>query len=1071
MRAFVRLLVLGAVVSLAALPAAAQFGKNKITYKEFNWRIYRAPHFDVHHYLTDERQLAEIVSEAESAYLDISKRLDHEVRDRIPLLLYNTRADFLQTNVIMQVPEFAGAFAEPFQNRMVLPIDDPSDKRYKLIRHELVHIFEYDILYAGSLKRALRSNPPTWLMEGLASYLADDEDSFDQMVIRDAVVHNLVPSVRQLDVLSFLTYRYGHAIFAYIAKTWGPEGVRTFLFEYRKVLLNRAVDKVFEDAFGLKTEQFDRRFARFLRQRYLPILTGKRSPDEYGKEIGLPEPGRYTFSPELSPSGELIAALATPKLELDVVILSAKDGKVIRNLTRGFTNSYEDVVAEAFDRKRDLAWSPEGDRIAFFVEKENYRPLLIYNPTNGDQVAKYVFKEIAGCASPSFSPDGASIAFSGNLAGVWDVFRYDLRTNSLENVTQDEYYDSNPSWSPDGKKILYNRRIGQFEKVFTVEVGAPERKVQLTTGAASDVQPSYSRDAKTVYFSSDRGEYGVYNLHRLDLATGGIDRLTDLVGGAFSPAEMSPAEDGTPQLAYATFFGGTFRLFRMKTAGQEVDNAIRAGQSEPQTSPLAPSRQQSGEPELLAPQPDEDGSAEKSPPGTGSAPAAPEQQEQGDQPGQQERKEEPPPAGEAGTAPPVPPPGQEIHAVSDADDLRPFRPPLELRLDPEKNEKYRAKWDVDAPDITVGVTDDGTILSNVSVNFSDLLGDQRVFVRMYSISDFTNTNVTYLNLAGRLDWGAEVFDYRDYYLSGPDTLIGGNDRFERRQHYTSIAGFASYPFTRHTRVEGSLGYAKRSANIPFLNEDGFVEFAGFSESYPHASLDLVNDTARYQEFGPFQGRRLRIGVGGYRFTSGDFSGESVSNVHLDFQGYQRVTRRSQLAVRLRGLVQSGQQANVYGIGGINQIRGYRFREFVGDSYAIANFEYRLPLFDSWRFAFGMDLAPARAFIFADVGSAWFNDTEFCDVRSEEFNGKEGTIVDCSPAAIQRGKAWYDPRLNVLRKYEREDENGKLLSVQAAAGAGLQVWVLGLPFTWSFAKIYDGDNFGPWHSDFYIVFDW
>ena len=35
--------------------------------------------------------------------------------------------------------EGVGAFAEPFRNRMLLPIDDPPDRLYGLIAHELTH--------------------------------------------------------------------------------------------------------------------------------------------------------------------------------------------------------------------------------------------------------------------------------------------------------------------------------------------------------------------------------------------------------------------------------------------------------------------------------------------------------------------------------------------------------------------------------------------------------------------------------------------------------------------------------------------------------------------------------------------------------------------------------------------------------------------------------------------------------------------------------------------------------------------------------------------------------------------
>src|SRR5262249_3661841 len=157
-----------------------------------------------------------------------------------------------QTNIsLSEIDEAVGAFAEPFQGRIVLPIDGPPDKVYETLTHELTHIFEFSILYGDSLRRIIRSNPPLWLMEGLASYIGEDEDNIDRMVIRDAVVNNILPSVRQLNQLSFLTYRYGHAIFDFINEDWGPSGIRNFLWEYRKVLLTDNVPHALKEAFGI----------------------------------------------------------------------------------------------------------------------------------------------------------------------------------------------------------------------------------------------------------------------------------------------------------------------------------------------------------------------------------------------------------------------------------------------------------------------------------------------------------------------------------------------------------------------------------------------------------------------------------------------------------------------------------------------------------------------------------------------------------------------------------------------------------------------------------------------------
>ncbi len=1041
-------------VLITSLPASAQyFGRNKITYGDFAWQVYAAPHFDIYYYWDDDRLLQQLVSEAESAYLDVSRQLDHEIRFRIPLILYRTHADFEQTNItLQQLPEGVGAFAEPFQNRMVVPIDEPPDRRFALLKHELTHIFEYDILYGGSLRRAIRGNAPLWLMEGLASYIADDEDTFDQMVIRDAVVNNLVPSVRQLDVLSYLTYRFGHAIFAFIEDEYGPEGVRTFLFESRKQLVGGNIEKAFSDAFGLDVDQFDRAYARWLRQHYLPVLTSKRAPEDYGKEIGLTKPGQFTLSPALSPSGDLIAALATPKFELDALILAAKDGERVRNLTKGFTTRYESIVVGAFEGKRDLDWTPDGDHVGFFVRRENDRPLVIFDVTNGRMKKMIRNKLLTNENSPSFSPDGRRVAFSANRDGVWDIYIYDLESGDLVNATADEYYDLNPSWSADGKSLLYNRRIGQFAKVFAVEVGAPERKTQLTAGAASDIQPVYSRDGKTVYFSSDRGEYGVFNIHRLDLATGAIERLTDLVGGAFAPVELMPGPDQIPQLAFTAFAGGTFRLYRMVVSGPEVERAIEVGRQEPQTSPRATSRREEKEKE-----------SREAAPGPAGAPSLPP-------------STLPPPSN-----PPPPPPGRPSFgagstgpaggiglwpslfapAASEGDesdvDIVPFAPPLELTLDQDKKEKYRPKWDIDVPDLFIGVTDDGTFLTDFAINFSDLLGDQRIVVRAASVSSFTNIDVVYLNLGGRWDWSLRGFDYRDYYVasSGFQTT-----QLDRRQRYTAVEGSAYYPFNRYLRFETGLGYAQRRYDQPVFDPfTGNTSFIRYSDDFPYLSVGLVYDSVRYQYFGPYQGKQMRFRVTGTTFTAGDREGESVVQFLLDSRMFQRLTDRSLIAWRLIGLFQTGNAGALYAIGGINELRGFEYREFFGDNYVLSNLELRFPLIDSLRLPFGINLAPVRGFLFVDLGTTWFGDQDYLAFDDDgNFTG------------VERGKATYSNVLGTFRKYE-PTVDGLWVDYHGSIGAGFTIPVLGLPLTWAYARVYDGEGFDKSQGSFYIILNW
>src|SRR4029453_1175732 len=160
---------------------------------------------------------------AESSYLHLSKALDHELKFRVPLICYRTHGEFEQTNIAPPWgTEGALAFADPLEKRMVIALDQPPDFLYKVLDHEMTHIFQYSILFQDSAGRALRGSPPGWLIEGLASYMADDEDSIARMIIRDAVVNGLVPPITKVQGVSYLfSYRFGHAVFDFIEQEFG----------------------------------------------------------------------------------------------------------------------------------------------------------------------------------------------------------------------------------------------------------------------------------------------------------------------------------------------------------------------------------------------------------------------------------------------------------------------------------------------------------------------------------------------------------------------------------------------------------------------------------------------------------------------------------------------------------------------------------------------------------------------------------------------------------------------------------------------------------------------------------
>lgn len=960
-------LLLALTVALAGTGAAwaqGYFGKNKVHWREFDWHLYKAPHFDVYYYPDSEPFLEQIVSYAESAYLYLSRELDHEPRFRVPLIYYRTHAEFEQTNITLaEIPQGVGAFAEPLQHRLVLPIDLPPDELYKLMLHEMTHIFEFSILFQDSLGRAVRGGAPLWLMEGLASHMAEDEDNLDIMVIRDAVIHGLVPPITKVRGLTFLTYRFGQAAFDFIEEEWGGEGIRTFLSEYRRILLSRNIEKAIKEAFGIEADEFDRRFQKYLRRKYLPALLEKDEPADYGKEVGIKLPGVYTFSPTLSPSGDLVAVLTTRFHELDVVILNARDGEVIKNLTKGFTNEYEFITTKAFEGSSDLAWSPDGDMVAFFVRRKGRRSLMIKNALTGRQV-KLLDVAAANAASPAFSPDGKKIIFSGNMEGQVDIFEVDFDTGAVRNLTDDEYHDSNPSWSADGESILYNRRVDEYEKVFLLDYADPSRKTQITFGTTSELMPTFTRDGKRILYSSDAGEEGIFNLYSINLETGEVLQYTDVMGGFFQ-ARDRPSDGGRDKVVATTFVRGRFRLF-------EVDV----------TKPL----------KVISPE---------------------------------ER---------AGTLA----------------ELDPFEPPLRLTVDEEEKEPFFKKtYHVETvPQVQVGLANDGTVFGNAAIIFSDLLGDNRFWAIITSVASYQNIDLGYINLSSRLRYHFRAYDVRDFIIvptSGTTFVRVDANRF------TGGEAGVTFPISRYFRVEADLGVENRDIlSTDLLPLAGTTDPFGAqtlleSESFFQLGLDqvqsttptmggaLVGDTVRFREFGPWHGKRFRLGVVTAPFATGN-DDATYTNYSMDFRAYQKVTGRSLLAFRLSGLVTEGGGSTLFGIGGFNQIRGYRFREFIGDQAAWMNLELRFPLVDELRFPFG-SIRQIRGLFFLDLGTAWTKDGYF-------FDTKYGDIAIMQAAGIPglfRDFEWWDSEENTLR------------DLRGSYGLGFNFRLGILELNWTFAK--------------------
>jgi hypothetical protein len=143
---------LAATLILAAPSAlAAQyFGQNRVQYTKFNFEVIKTEHFDIYFYERERAAAMDAGRIAERAYGRLSRILNHEFKERKPIILYASHSDFQQTNALGgDIGEGTGGVTDFLKHRAIMPFTGSYRDFEHVLMHEMVHQFQYDTWARG----------------------------------------------------------------------------------------------------------------------------------------------------------------------------------------------------------------------------------------------------------------------------------------------------------------------------------------------------------------------------------------------------------------------------------------------------------------------------------------------------------------------------------------------------------------------------------------------------------------------------------------------------------------------------------------------------------------------------------------------------------------------------------------------------------------------------------------------------------------------------------------------------------------------------------------------------------
>jgi Tol biopolymer transport system component/DNA-binding winged helix-turn-helix (wHTH) protein len=188
-------------------------------------------------------------------------------------------------------------------------------------------------------------------------------------------------------------------------------------------------------------------------------------------------------------------------------------------------------------------------------------------PTSGDGQPRPILASTREETSPHYSPDGARVAFASNQSGNWEVWSANADGSNPRQVTSFGGAPAwNPRWSPDSRLIAFDYPAKGNADIYTIspEGTSPQ---QLTFEAAQDITPSWSRDGRSLYFSSNRS--GSFEIFKMDLHR--RDRVLQITrGGGMHPCESADGD----RLFYIKRVAAGFELWSTGVNGGDEMRAL-----------------------------------------------------------------------------------------------------------------------------------------------------------------------------------------------------------------------------------------------------------------------------------------------------------------------------------------------------------------------------------------------------------------------------------------------------------------------------------------------------------------
>jgi Tol biopolymer transport system component len=252
--------------------------------------------------------------------------------------------------------------------------------------------------------------------------------------------------------------------------------------------------------------------------------------------------------------------------------------------------NFDDFSTKITDRSKTKnfynvspSFSPDGNTIAYFSDQDGYMDLILYEVDSEKQKRRLIrgnttpdFEELKWLQPGiSWSPDGKFISFASKSGEQDSIIIVNVETGKYKKIPIDLDGVFTTSWHPNQNKIAFMGHKNDSSDIYVINLNSNEIQ-NITNDIFSESSPSWSPNGEIIYFSSDRGQnISAKNMFEVDFSQTDIfqysyltNKVSQITNTKFDENYPVSSKDG--YLFYTADYNGITNIFKHNLTSKEA---------------------------------------------------------------------------------------------------------------------------------------------------------------------------------------------------------------------------------------------------------------------------------------------------------------------------------------------------------------------------------------------------------------------------------------------------------------------------------------------------------------------